>query len=825
MNPQILEGISTGIADLLLTRINVNSTQHMKTLNLSETGAMIDKILNLNESLKPLSNELIDEIFSVIPKVEEKSSRNAFIKLKRDLHNDRRSSITKQKFQSMLSHLNDGQKELFKSWYENHMELVCCEERLVEIYNQEIAAAEHNLKAAFEDIEDNELLRGLSLVNPSLVDTILRKKNKKWSLDANITKSTYSYLQRAILKTSPLSTLTQLAGTCLDSWEKELQWSNGSRHSLRWSRSLITSFFEYVSRSDQYKHLIQFHLSTEVNFDGKSRRIRGVYYNQGGFSWKKEEIISNNMLVTILSKLDNKFNSPFFLADLEKELDVPNKSMIMKLLLSQRLIRPIAPFSSAIDDPFAKIADLIETRNIEQDKPLISLLRNLETLRSRLIAEERASKRLSIVQDIRTTFQHIIEKFPFTNVERLSETLIYEDVRSDCSIPYLGEHVRKDLEKLEKHIEPYVFVTNFYSQLVQWYKDNVGAGKKCDLLTFLTQLASKENILSHMISSARSYDMGPLNQKAELKEPLTFNVFFQVAAKSYDDILNGNYRLIVNKISNGRGTIFSRFNKLFNPDVYRRELQNWMTQTFEGRPVEFSVSTDWSNLQENFSVLDDFIRWVEDMDYMDSGTKHFLKDFNIEHDAENDVLKIIDGSGERISPVYTGTVPEHMTSGINKIFMTLANPWIINTPFGINPRPFQTEFNGSRVHIEREEDGRIVLNREKWIFPSSDFEEILSTTEKINVMFKIREFFQSNYLPNEVFVLVSDEHGSLLGEKPFYLHIDNLYSLNMLIRKVDNSKFVIFTEVQPDEGDTWYKNEAGEPVVTEFVSLGSIKYQ
>ncbi|WLR54583.1 hypothetical protein LC048_19490 [Mesobacillus subterraneus] len=381
------------------------------------------------------------------------------------------------------------------------------------------------------------------------------------------------------------------------------------------------------------------------------------------------------------------------------------------------------------------------------------------------------------------------------------------------------------MEKLEKHIEPYIFVTNFYSQLVQWYKDNIGKGKKCDLLTFLTQLASKENVLSHMISSARSYDMDPLKVKAELKEPLTFNVFFQVAAKSYDDILNGNYSLIVNKISNGRGTIFSRFNKLFNPEVYRRELQCWMTQTFEGRPVEFSVSTDWSNLQENFSVLDDFIRWVEDMDYTDSGTKHFLKDFNIEHDTENDVLKIIDGSGERISPVYTGTVPEHMTSGINKIFMTLANPWIINTPFGINPRPFQTEFNGNRMHIEREEDGRIVLNREKWIFPSSDFEEILSTADKINVMFKIREFFQSNYLPNEVFVLVSDEHGSLLGEKPFYLHIDNLYSLNMLIRKVNNSKFVVFTEVQPNEGDTWYKNEAGEPVVTEFVSLGSIKYQ
>lgn len=824
MNPPTVKETDIAIADLLLTRMNVNSIEQMKTLNLCETGATIEKIIDLKESLKPLSNQLIDEIFLVIPNVEDKALRNSYIKLKRDLHNERKPMFTEQKIDSMLSVLNDSQKETFKKWYENYVELAYYVEKLAETYNHEIAASEKNLKAAFEDTKDNELLRGLAVVNPSLVDTILSKKDKKWNLDSNITKSAYSYLQRAIFKTSPLSTLTQLAGTSIDKRENHPDWNQGPRNSLRWSRSLITSFFEYLSKNDHYKHLIKFRLSTEVTFDGKSRRIRGVYYNQGGFSWKKEEIISNNMLVSILSRLDKKFNSPFFLDDLEKDLDVPNKSIIIKLLLSQRLVRPIVPFSSSIDDPFAKVADLIEKGNREMDKPLISLLRKLEILRNRLIIEEKPSIRLNIVKNIRVTFQSIIELCPFVNIERLNETLLYEDVRSAYSIPYLGEHVRKDLETIENHIQPYAFVTNFYSQLVDWYKENVGEGETCDLLPFLSQLASKETILSQMTSSARNYDIDPLKVKTELKEPLTFNVFFHIAAKSYEDILNGDYRLIVNKISNGRGTIFSRFTKLFDPDSYGRELKRWVSQTFEGKPIEFSVSTDWSNLQENFSVLDDFIRWIEDLDYMDSGTKHYLKDFYIKHDTEHDRLRIFNESGEVLSPVYTGTVPEHMTSGMNKIFMTLVNPWIINTPFGINPRPFQTEFNGSRVHLEREEHGRIVLNREKWIFPSSDLKEILSATEKVSIMVKVREFFRLNLLPKEVFVMVSDEHGHLLGKKPFYMHLDNIYSINMLLKQINNSKYVMFTEMQPDEDHTWYKNDAEEPVITEFISLGSIKY-
>jgi hypothetical protein len=816
--------LKSAVADLLLTRINVNSTQDMNRINLSKTGALIEKVIYLKNKAKPLSASLIDVLFSIIPNVEEKPLRNTLMKLKRDLHNDRKVSLTEQKVNSILSILNDSQVELFRKWYRTNNELVSTEKHLRETYELELAYAEKNLKAAFEDTKENELLRGLAVVNPSLVETILGKKDKKWNLDSNITKSAYSYLQRAILKTSPLSTLTQLASTSLENMG-EISWNQGPRNSLRWSRVLITSFYEYLSKDVAFNHLIKFTLSTEVNFDGKSRRIRGVYYNQGGFSWKKEEIVSNNMLVGVLSKLGKKFDSPFFLHDLEKELEVPNKSMIVKLLLSQRLVRPVVPFSSSVDDPFNKIADFIEQRNKEKDQPLISSLRKVELLRSKLITEEKPSRRLNIVNKIRAEFHTIIELYPFVDSNRLNDTLLYEDVRSDYPVPYLGEYVREDLEAIRKCIEPYVFVTNFHSQLIDWFIDRVGEGEKCDLLSFLSQLASKENILSKMTSSARNYDMNPLNSKNIVKEPLTYNVFFQLAAKNYSDILNGNYQLIVNKISNGRGTIFSRFTKLFNPDSYRSQLEEWLSQTFDGEPIEFSVSTDWSNLQENFSTLSHFIRWVEDLDYTDSGVKHRLKDFDVIHDPVHNSLKIFNKSGNVVSPVYTGTVPEHMTSGINKIFMTLANPWIINTPFGINPRPFQTEFHESKIHVEREEHGRIVLNREKWLFPGADFEEILSTPEKMDAMYQIREFFSMNHIPKEVFAMVSDEHGHLLGKKPFYLNIDNIYSINMLIKSMNNSKYVMFTEMQPDQNHTWFKNDAGEPLVTEFVSLGSIKFE
>jgi hypothetical protein len=815
--------LNPAVADLILSRINVNSTQEMKKLNLSKTGGLIEKVIRLKKEVKPLSTILVDELFLLIPEVEDKSLRNSLIKLKRDLHNERQIKLSEQKITSMRLTFTDSQSEIFQRWLETNNELINTEEALKETYAHEVKIAERKLKEAFNDTPENELFRGLSMVNPSLVDTILRKKEKKWNLDSNITKSTYSYLQRATFKTSPLSTLTQLACTGLIN-NNDCIFNQEPRTNLRWSRALITSFFEYISKDFRFNYLIKFNLSTEVNFDGKSRRIRGVYYNQGGFSWKKEEIVSNNMLVGILARLDKKFEAPFLIRDLEKALDVPNKSIIVKLLLSQRLVRPIVPFSSSVDDPFNKIADLIAERGHDDDHILIRELRRLETLRYQLISELKPSIRLHIMNEIRAAFLSIHEICPFVSSDRLNDTLLYEDVRSKYSLPYLGEYIREDMYSLQKYIEPYAFVTNFYSQLIDWFIDRVGEGEKCDLLTFLSELASKENILSKMVSSARNYDMNPLNPKIKCTEPLTYNIFFQIAAKSYSDIIDGNYQLVVNKISNGRGTIFSRFTKLFTPENYRNQLEEWLSQTFEGKPVEFSVSTDWSNLQENFSTLSNFIRWIEDLDYTDSGIKHRLKDFEVVHDPIHNSLKILNDSGDVVSPVYTGTVPEHMTSGINKIFMTMANPWIINTPFGINPRPFQTEFNGSKLHIAREEDGRIVLNREKWLFPNNDFKEILSASEKIDLMYKVREFFKLNHLPNEVFAIVSDENGYLLGKKPFYLNIDNIYSINMLIKSISNCKYVMFTEMHPDQEHSWFQNDAGEPLVTEFVSLGSIKF-
>jgi hypothetical protein len=298
-----------------------------------------------------------------------------------------------------------------------------------------------------------------------------------------------------------------------------------------------------------------------------------------------------------------------------------------------------------------------------------------------------------------------------------------------------------------------------------------------------------------------------------------------VVSNTYEDILSGDYLLVINKITDGAGSIFSRFNSLFDEVFYRNKLKSWLENIYPGENLtEFTIGADWSNLQEFFRVLDHSTQWLGELKSLKNQDRKYSNavELNLCHDVKTNLFFFKNQKGETIRPVYLGSVPDYLLVGLSKLFLTVLKPWFLRIPYGSNPLN-KPDVGTDVLNLPRIQNGRIVLNREQWVVPFTILQSLFDQYDGINLMRKLNLWREDHHIPDEVFVTIDTANETLLTTaKPFWFHFYSIYSADLMKKKMkEGIRSITFTEALPGINQHWYKTNS-QSFNTEFMALGAL---
>ncbi|ANB62155.1 lantibiotic dehydratase [Anoxybacteroides amylolyticum] len=828
-----MSGIPT-VSNFLLARLAVNSTEILDHMICHQTGNVIREFLRVENELLQLKQPMIDLLYNVVPSLEDQKKLIRFaIKLKRDIFNDRNDRLQKIKEYDYLllsKYLNEEENTILNTWLRLYKERKELADKLRQIFNDEKKTITNCLIEYLKSEESREFQKGLALASPDLLKILPSALNDLADFGSNLSKSIYMYLQRSTIKISPFSTLTQISTANFE----PLETANGldsefdARYLIRMNRAIVTTLIEEMSKHEILSKYFKFRLATSADAGGKKARITGKYMYTNNFFWKTEEtkILLSSPILSVLDQFDE--GTEYTLEQILSPLG-PNKEYAKYLIFSMKLIKPVVPFDIYEEEPLKKIADLIISSGNGDElvhqvsKHLCHANSLFKELKTDCTGLQRVKKLDELSMELKSVFC-LLKRNPPQWMENAN--LVYEDVRSQIEVPYLGQQVYGDVHKIIEMIQPYFHFSSLYSELVDYFKNTYGSGKTTMLVDFLATLTSNEQLLYRMFERAISRDFQ--KQKNKIVKgpnvaPPTACIYFQLSANSQEDLLNGNYLIVVNKISTGLGNVFSRFNPLFKKHPYSNYLKEWIEGLFPlSEPIELPMGGDWSNLQECFGVLTRNIDWFGECKY---GFSHYqIKNISISHCQATDSLVLRAQDGNTISPVYLGTVPQYLIQGPGKILLTLINPWMIDTPYGINPRPWEKVNRVNEIqYIPRQQQGRIVLKRAQWIIPIKLLPPFGKYDGDVEIMLKLQRFIDKYQIPTEVFLTQAEGTVSKNPLKPIWIHFHNPYSIEVLKRHVTQDiEYIVLTEALPNHRTCWMKNKSGKPIISEFMCLGKL---
>jgi hypothetical protein len=828
-----MSGIPT-VSNFLLARLAVNSTEILDHMICHQTGNVIREFLRVENELLQLKQPMIDLLYNVVPSLEDQKKLIRFvIKLKRDIFNDRNDRLQKIKEYDYLllsKYLNEEENIILNTWLRLYKERKGLADKLRQIFNDEKKTIVNWLMEYLKNEESEEFRKGLALASPDLLKILPKGLNDLVHFGSNLSKSIYMYLQRSIMKTSPFSTLTQISTTNFDPLRtvNELDSEFETRHSIRMNRAIVTTVIEELSKHESFNKYFKFQFTTSADAGGKKARITSKYMYTNNFFWKTEETktLLSSPILSALDQFDE--GTEYTLEQILNSLG-SNKEYAKYLMFSLKLLRPVVPFDIYEEEPLKKTADLI-TSNGNGDELVQEVSKHLyrandlfKELKIGCTGLQRVEKLEKLRMELKSLFC-LLKRNPPQWMEHAN--LVYEDVRSQIEVPHLGQQVYEDVYKIIEMLRPYFHFSSLYSELLDYFKSTYGPGKEIMLVDFLATLTSNEQLLYRMFERASARDFQKQKNKTVKGPniaPPTACIYFQLSAGSQEDLLNGNYLIVVNKISTGLGNVFSRFNPLFKKHPYSGHLKEWIEGLFPlSEPVELSMGGDWSNLQECFGVLTRNIDWLGECKY---GSTHYqIKNLSISHCQITDSLVLKAQDGNTVSPVYLGTVPQYLIQGSGKILLTLINPWMIDAPYGINPRPWEKIKGVDGIqYIPRQQQGRIVLKRAQWIIPTELLPSFEKSDDDVEIMLKLQRFIDKYQIPTEVFLTVTEKTTSLHGSKPVWIHFHSPYSIEILKRNVtQDTEYIVFTEALPDHRTCWMQNKSGQPIISEFMCLGKL---
>ncbi|WP_377887562.1 lantibiotic dehydratase [Alkalihalobacillus sp. R86527] len=821
-------------ADFLLTRVGSLPTSLMKELLLLQSREIHQKVYAKQEEIEKIKPIVIDLLFDLVPKVgDEKKLLRKTIKFKRDIYNNRSFRANLPLIDELCLYLDETNSERLRKWYQLNEEILDLHDELNEVYRDETAKSIERVNEFFSSDRSEELMKGIAIASEDFAKGVLKNTKDLKKIRSNLSKTAFSYLQRSTVKTSPFSTLTQVKSIPLEQENAppfEIDQENThKRNSMKLNKALISSIGEAIGVT--FQDHFKFKFNPIVNVNNEDALIKNNYLNTDGFFWKNEEVIKNKRFITIIKDLPTRFRTePFYLTELSNYIDEKKLKFYQKTLISSKVLRPVLPIPSDADhrNIFTKLALPIKSES-EQVQSLKSLLREADKAYEKLAEFSiSAQDRIAIIQELKNNIYGIYDVLNCKEPRWLrSINFVYEDVMSSIDNIFLPSKLQIDLEDLHQKVSTKIQLNPLYHKITQYFIDHYDADKKHNLLEFIFTLANQKEYM-RMVQDSRdqlnSEEENNLTVSGTSHAVPSSDIYFQLAANEEGELSEENYLIVVNKVSNGLGSVYARFNSLLDR-TYKDQLNKWISGLFpQSNAMEFSPGGDWSNLQENYDVLDAAISDVATFPYMEPNKDVLnIEQLMISYNKDTNTLDLSDDHGNTVSPVYLGTTPQYLLVGPIGILLNLVNPWITNTDFGINPRPWNDYGTFEEItYVPRYQEKNVVYNRARWIVPVDKILLKQNTESDVDYFERINTFRLNHNIPEETYLtLQSSDTSQTNGHKPIWMHFNSPYCLEMLNKKVNSSTtYLEFTESLPNISSSALRNSEGEVFVGEFMSLG-----
>ncbi|MDO7907924.1 lantibiotic dehydratase [Paenibacillus sp. JX-17] len=804
------------VSELVLGRVSVNSANQLNAYIFDQSRMYLAELKDLEAKLEDLREAAVNALYQVIPQMDKKIS-GKLLSLKRKIHNHKKVDFAAVKPMLKAIDMDVKEKSQLEDWIEAEQSYQGMKDDFLNLYREEEMKNEKALYDFFQT--DNEFVRGLPIVNSRFSEYLNTRQREHFRIGSNLVKTAYSYLIRGTVKTSPLSTFTQLTLTNFQGGA--IHEGDQERSTLKWSKALVTHLFESLANDREYAELFVFRATDSiVSQDGVKTYFRGTYSTEDNIFSKSEDILKHSQYLAILNTLENRAVT---YSELLRCIDHSYPEVIADFLIKQRLIRPVLPFPHSAVTPFSLLSEHIKSHigfREAAHSEICILLEHIELLKGRLCKETLKTERDTLLAEMKTCLRSIYESVHIPFPDWLEHNpVVYEDVRCNVGIPPLGSAVQEDLLKLEGYLKPYVYQHSLYSRLTDLFKQKYGEGNPVNILAFLSEVMESEAQYSQLLKNSRQEDIMNVTNKRNggyNKDNISITTYYQIVSESHEEIMKGNYLLVLNKITDGSGAIFARFNQLFSEDSYKNKLKEWSSSVNEtSLGYEFTVGGDWTTLQESFRILDHQLKWIGELP--DQDPDHILCVSDLRGTLRDGRLILLNPEGERIKPVYLGSVPEHLAVDLSKLFITIIKPWFLRIPFGSHPLNNMNTLEGI-TRIPRVQEGRIVFEREKWIVPIEELQAIELEYQKSERFIELNKWRHSNDIPEEVYItLQSDQF--MESSKPFWFHFRSIMSVDQLFKSLSNKyKQIIFTEALPSLQQQWFSPDR-ETYATEFMSL------
>jgi hypothetical protein len=451
----------------------------------------------------------------------------------------------------------------------------------------------------------------------------------------------YNYIQRATVKTSPLSYLGYT--TYLGSMEKQLDKTEVNQ--------LVKTLLLIVAAHDhKLREKMIFRLNPLLFLE--TEKSQGYYYEkltlQDNFDWllKKTDVMHNLHVINFIKKIGSNrtvsYNEISHYTNNDPYIDA-------ELLINNFIVYP----------DFIMYSDDVHFKTLFEDtiseKALTQLLINEKNdIRDYRLSEE-------VVDYVKINQPDYLMMDMSKKIKDIS--LYYHNhlKLSPFSYPPLSDNQKKYI------FEEIIVENKFTSKLLNAIHSNFNTYKDWNLLEILSDLYEK--ILYNKLAITDNIQFKPIQKKSAI-------YFYQ---------MSNSGELLINNVNLGTGSIVIRDIEIFDHDLHEQ------------------LNTHFQKLFNNDSEIYELVLDKEISNRIDVGKTQLNKlywpnDFDkvlINFSPDNEIEFIY--KEKRINIIYVGTIPFHLFEGTKGLLMSLINPWKIDV------KKIQNYNNRKQIVIHKEE--------------------------------------------------------------------------------------------------------------------------
>ncbi|MEV6318450.1 hypothetical protein [Streptomyces sp. NPDC051776] len=686
-------------------------------------AALLDRIAAATAELTALATDVTDLLHDVVPHMPSPGARRAVLAWRRAAHAARPLDVGADLLAAVRSRLPGTDTGPLDRWAHRAAEL-----RALRAELRSVAADTESGERA----QLRELLGAPALANAlALVSPVFHRSSRlpaagRLSRGGRLTA--YRYVVRAALKTSPLSSFTELAAE-----------RAADRGRVR--VSLHPLILQVLLRSAAHRNGIREHLVWRVNGslrqdpeDAAVARLAEPRLHAGeGFGWSDSETI-----------------------EIREGAGPAGVVVAPDRLSGRRLARHLESGLVGIDDPCPQeeLLDWLTARlTASSDQRARGAGRSLARVGAALdsLPEADAGQRSRALTEVDTGLRSALgelgaaDGWPVTAV-----SAVYEDRAAAAEGPRPAPEHRAALRRYADLACDGLEVSPVYRSMVETFVARYGAGGVCsDVYGFCVEL--ERSGWPYTLGLERTgAGAGTIRPGRSSCRPCV-SVLCQIAWGGGPD---GEPVLVANQLSTGTGSLVARFHRLFDgtggddgaggddetggddragegdgdtgagesggngredgtEDGLGDRLRAWLRTLYPGaRLLEFVPARDANPLQADSTGLLPALYWPTATRQWGPGTA--VEELALVHDPVRGALELRAPDGAVVAPVYLGTVPQHLIAGPMRALTVLADPWQVPVDLADAAVPGALAAAGRAGHLPRRTVAGVVVRRARW---------------------------------------------------------------------------------------------------------------